>query len=193
MKNGKLYRQFQSTDGLQERLQLIPPLDYRQDLLRLIHGGMTGGHLGAKKMKDQVQRRAYWHGWASDVEQICKSCNSCAQYHRGGLKRKGQLQEMLVGSPGERISIDITGKHPKSRRENYYILTVIDHFTKFADGYAIPNHEATTVARMLINKWFIYFGAPLQILSDRGAEFEGHLFSELCKSMDIDKVRTTAF
>ena len=26
-----------------------------------------------------------------------------------------------------------------------------------------------------------------------GGEFEGHLFSELCKSMDIDKARTTAF
>ena len=100
---------------------------------------------------------------------------------------------MLVGSPGERISIDITGKHPKSKRGNYYILTVIDHFTKFADGYAIPNHEATTVAKMLINRWFVYFGAPLQILSDRGAELESHLFSELCKSMDIDKIRTTAF
>ena len=167
VKDGVLYRKFQTIDGLQEHMQLIPPIEYRRDLLQLIHGGMTGGHLGPRKMKDQVQRRAYWQGWATDVEQYCKTCTSCAQYHRGGLKRKGKLQEMLVGSPGERISIDITGKHPKSRRGNYYILTVIDHFTKFADGYAIPNHEATTVAKMLINRWFVYFGAPLQILSDR--------------------------
>ena len=193
LKDGTLYRQWLTTDGLQERLQLIPPIEYRQEILTLSHGGITGGHLSSKKMKDQVQRRAYWTGWANDVEQFCKSCPACAQYHRGGLKRRGKLQEMLVGSPGERISIDITGKHPKSRRGNSYILTVIDHFTKFADGFPIPNHEATTVAKVLINRWIVYYGTPLQILSDKGAEFEGHLFAELCKAMAIDKARTTAY
>ena len=40
---------------------------------------------------------------------------------------------MLVGEPWERVTIDITGNHPKSRNGNEYILTVIDHFTKWAE------------------------------------------------------------
>jgi len=34
---------------------------------------------------------------------------------------------------------------------------------------------------------------PLQLLTDRGPEFEGELFTELCKWMEIDKIRTTAY
>jgi len=34
---------------------------------------------------------------------------------------------------------------------------------------------------------------PLQLLSDRGAEFEGHIFQEICELLGVDKLRTTAY
>jgi transposase InsO family protein len=40
---------------------------------------------------------------------------------------------------------------------------------------------------------FSRFGAPKQILTDRGPEFEGALFSQLLEWMQIDKLRTTAY
>jgi len=40
---------------------------------------------------------------------------------------------------------------------------------------------------------FSRFGAPRQLLSDRGTEFESELFAELVKWMEIDKLRTTAY
>jgi len=40
---------------------------------------------------------------------------------------------------------------------------------------------------------FSRFGAPRQLFSDRGTEFESELFAELMKWMEIDKLRTTAY
>jgi len=40
---------------------------------------------------------------------------------------------------------------------------------------------------------FSRFGMPLQLLTDRGPEFEVELFTELCKWMEIDEIRTTAY
>ena len=40
---------------------------------------------------------------------------------------------------------------------------------------------------------FSRFGAPGQILTDRGSEFESELFSQLMVWMGIDKLRTTVF
>ena len=40
---------------------------------------------------------------------------------------------------------------------------------------------------------FAKVGVPLQLLSDSGPEFESELFSELMKSMDIDKLRLFAY
>ena len=103
------------------------------------------------------------------------------------------MQTPLAGEPWERISIDITGPHPKSSRQNVYILTVVDHFSKWGEATAIPNHTAYTVARALMTNVFARFGMPAEILTDRGAEFESELFSQLLKWLGIEKLRTTAY
>jgi len=85
--------------------------------------------------------------------------------------------------PLERVSIDITGPHHKSSRQNQYILTVVDHFSKLAEAFPMRDHTASTVARMSMTHVIPHYGAPKQILSDRGAEFESELFSQLMNSM----------
>ena len=69
----------------------------------------------------------------------------------------------------------------------------MDHFSKWADAIPIRNHTASTVARVLFNRVFVYMGVPLQLLSDQGPEFESCLFQELCRWMGIQKLRTTPY
>ena len=61
---------------------------------------------------------------------------------------------MLVGESWERVAIDITGKHPKSRIENEYMLTVMDHFSKWAEAYPLRDRKAPTVAKVLVEQFF---------------------------------------
>ena len=122
-----------------------------------------------------------------------KKCQECARYHRGALPRQAQLQTPTAGEPWQKVSIDITGPHPKSARQNQFILTVVDHFSKWAEALPLRNHTAPTVARALMVHVFSRFGAPSQLLSDRGPEFESELFTQIMRWMEIDKVRTTAY
>jgi len=55
------------------------------------------------------------------------------------------------------------------------------------------NHEATILAGFLVDKIFVQFGVPRQLMSDRGAEFDGKIIKELCEVMGIDKLRTTSY
>ena len=100
---------------------------------------------------------------------------------------------MTVGMPWERIGVDIKGPHPKSRNGYKYILTISDYFTKSADAFPIRNQEASTVAKVLVDRVFAYLGTPIQILTDRGSNFESQLFAELLKRMEVGHVRTTAY
>jgi len=92
-----------------------------------------------------------------------------------------------------RVSVDITGPHPRSSRGNQYILTFVDHFTKWAEAIPIRNHTAPIVARTLMTHVFSRFGAPYQILTDRGPEFESELFKQLLVLMGVEKLRTTPY
>ena len=100
---------------------------------------------------------------------------------------------MVVGEPWERVGVDITGPHPVSNKGNIYILTLIDHFTKWVELFPMRNQEASTVARLLVDRVFCVHGMPHQLLTDQGANFESELFREICSRLSIDKIRTTAY
>ena len=193
MKNNVLYRKTVDKLEMNSSWQMIAPVALRLKIVELSHQGMTGGHLGITRTKEQVRRRVYWPGWSKMVERYCKACEPCARYCRSKPPKQGQLQPMVVGMPWEVMSIDITGPHPKSSRGNVYILTAMDSFSKFAFAFPMRNQEAVTVAKILVDQVFTFFGTPMRILSDQGKNFESQLFQELCRCMNIEKVRTSSY
>jgi len=40
--------------------QIVLPRPYRAEFVKIVHSGMTGGHLGRHKTGEQVRQRAYW-------------------------------------------------------------------------------------------------------------------------------------
>jgi len=85
----------------------------RREFLTVIHGGMTGGHLARRRTAASIQARAYWPKWSSDLDAFLRECEPCARYRRGNAPRKAQMQTPLVGEPWLRVSVDITGPHPR--------------------------------------------------------------------------------
>jgi len=193
VKDNVLYRKWTSIYGTSDRLQIVLPHQYRPEFIRLVHTGMTGGHLGRTKTEEQVRTRAYWPNWRSQVAAELKRCQQCASYHRGKPPKQTLLQPFCAGEPFEVIAVDITGPHPKSSRGNEYIVTVIDLFTKWAEAYPVRNHTAPVVAKVLMDNIISRHGCPKRCLSDRGVEFESGLFQEFCSKMGIEKIRTTAY
>lgn len=102
---------------------------------------------------------------------------------------------MVVGDIFERVGIDLTGPHPRSRKGNIFILTYIDHFSKWAEAIPLPSKEMITVAKALIDNVSTRLGHrhPLQILSDQGREFDNALMLELCTRLGIDKIIKTSY
>ena len=190
---GVLVRVFEEADGTTSWPQIIMPKEIRAEFLRDAHTGVGGGHLGRHRTELAVRARAYWPGWHEDIRRALRTCNECAQYHRGQPARSTHLSPIVCGEPWELLSLDITGPHPASAQGHCYILTMQDNFTKWAEAFAIRRHTAPIVAHILFHQVIMRFGCPRRILSDRGPEFEGEIMAELCTLMQIDKVRSTPF
>ena len=188
-----MYRVSFDRVGRPNGLQLLVPTLLRSEMIDCVHTGLTGSHIGMARTMAQLSRRSWWSGWRSDVRRQLRRCSRCSRYYRGTLPRHGQLQPTRVGDVFERLSIDLTGPHPKSRRGHVYILTVVDPFSKWCECIALRNKEATTVARALVEQVFCRFGSPLALLSDRGGEVDGQLMREVCRLLQIDKLRTTSY
>ena len=172
--------------------QVIMPKAVRQQFIRQVHT-QAAGHLGRNKTQAHVARRAYWPGWTEDVDREVRKCPECAKYHRGAAPRQLPLRPFHSGEPFEVVSIDITGPHPRSKQGNEYIVTIVDLMSKWAEAVAVRNHTAPVVARIIMENIVAKFGTPLRIVSDQGSEFQSGLFTELCKRLQIDKVRTSPY
>ena len=193
IRNGILYRRWESADGSSISWQWISPKSCRQELIKQVHGGMTGGHFAYDKTCLQVQRRAYWFTWRADVKAFCEACIECSTYFRGNPKHQAPRLKFLVGDKFQLVSIDICGPFPRSERGNRFIMTGVDHFSKMAQAYCMPDHQASTVAQTLMQGWIAQFGTMKELLSDNGTEFMSSLFQELCRCMDISHLRTTFY
>ena len=55
------------------------------------------------------------------------------------------------------------------------------------------NQEASTVAKILVEKVICLMGTPARILTDQGPNFESNLFKELCAALGVAKVRTSPY
>jgi len=159
----------------------------------MVHGAGGCEHLGLDKTTAKIQDLAYWVGYRKDIRESLKQCNICAQYHRGKIPRQMGLRSYLAGEPWERIFLNITGRHPKSSQGNVYILTMIDHFSRYALAFPIKDHTAPTVCRILMTKVFPVFGFPLQLLADNGPEFNSSMQTELQNFMGIERLRIAPY
>lgn len=159
----------------------------------MLHDDPQSGHLGIHRTVSRAQNRFYWVDYKPDIIKWvhnCTICNSRKQPHR---KAKSKMKQYCVGAPMERVALDLIGPLPLSHKGNKYVLIVSDYFTKWAEGYPIPDMETTTIVDNFVTNFVCRFGVPRQIHTDQGRQFESGLFKELCKKFSIDKTRTTPF
>ena len=73
------------------------------------------------------------------------------------------------------------------------VLVVIDHFTRFAQAFVLPDKTAQTMAKCLHERVFPTFRAPAKLCSDQGREFKNEVIARVCKEYGIKKIRTTPY
>ena len=107
-----LYRKF--TKGNKVTLQLVVPVGFREEVLRLAHETLLAEHLGIKKTLDTVVSDFFWPGVCGDVARFCKSCDICQRTIQKGRVTKVPLGKLLlIDTPFKRVAVDVVGTFVK--------------------------------------------------------------------------------
>ena len=191
--NKVLYRRWESDDGLRSHLQFLVPRLLQKEMLQKVHDSKNTAHMGRRRTLYALQNFCHWYKMLEDVMFWISTCQICQKRKPLVPKPSAPMQVYTTGAPYERISMDVCGPLVTTPRNNSYVLVISDHFTKYTRAFAMPDQQATTVARILIYEWFAIYGEPMQIHSDQGTNFESKLMHELCDTYGIEKTRTTPF
>ncbi|GFW63770.1 retrovirus-related Pol polyprotein from transposon 412 [Trichonephila clavipes] len=107
LRNGVLYRKFESEDGKTFRWQLVLPRSRIPEVLKELHGSPTGGHFGVMKTLHRVRERFCWGKVRADVEQWCKSCDACSARKGPKIRSRGSCIATMLEHPSN-VSLSIS-------------------------------------------------------------------------------------
>ena len=61
------------------------------------------------------------------------------------------------------------------------------------EAYAIPNHEAETIVRKLVEEWISRYGVMQYLHTDQRREFVSKIFQAMTDIFGVSKTRTTPY
>ena len=121
-------------------------------------------HQGRDRTVSLVRERFYWDTLYKDTSDYVAQCPRCLR--RKGTTRPALLQPFFATQPLEIIHLDHLTLEPcKGQFES--VLVVTDHFTRYAQAYAVKNQTALTTAKVLWEQFLRHYGFPQKILTDQ--------------------------
>ena len=128
--DGVLQRAWKEPATGEVRWQVVVPHSLRGEVLQAVHGAVGSGHFGVTKTLRRLRLGFYWGQHKRDVEDFCRRCDGCTARKGPTERSHAQLQQFPVGSPMERVGVDVVGPLPCTERGNKYVLTAMDYFTE---------------------------------------------------------------
>ncbi|KRY07935.1 Retrovirus-related Pol polyprotein from transposon [Trichinella patagoniensis] len=130
---------------------------------------------------------------SGDVQAWCRTCMQCARRKGPTKNNRAPMQVMTAEYPLQRVGVDILGPLERTSSGNQYVLVLTDCFTKWTAAFLLTNMEAGTVAKVLVEKYIAYFGAPDYLHSDQGRSFEASVVMEMSRLFGIRKTRYSPY
>eukprot|EP00731_Ephydatia_muelleri_P007513 Em0003g1761a len=109
--------------------------------------------------------------------QVARWLETMAEFQKSPPRNKAPLEVSHAIRPLERIAMDILGPLPETPRE----------------AYPLPDMEALSIAKVLVNEFICRFGVPDSIHTDQGKNFEAKVIQEICHLLGVTKTRTTPY
>ena len=140
-------------------------------------------HFGGKLLLSRLIGRFYWPTRAKDAAYYARTCKECQLF--GPLCSSAGIKPIVHLQPMDMLGMDfIDPIAPMSNSGNRYIVILVDYFTRYMFGQAVPNATGEA-ARNLLETFVDLLGWPLSIYTDNGPHFTGKEFHGLLEERGV--------
>ncbi len=173
--------------------QLVVPQKMTTEILSRSHDHKLAGHMGVTRTLSRVTTRYFWPKVKEAVVKFVRNCLLCAK-RKGHRKNVAPLQPLPAATfAWQRVAMDIVGPLEESYKGNRYILVMTEYSTRYAETAPMENQTAITVANAFVQSIILRHGAPNEILTDQGTNFQSGLVQSILDLLQVKRLRTSAY
>ena len=154
-----------------EDSKIVVPRPKRQYLLDLLHKS----HAGVTRTLKTARAAYYWPTMKNDIEaliQRCEECQTLRPAQHDVVKPFPEAEE-----PMHSVAMDLFSYAGMDH------LVMVDRFSNFV-WVARLKSTSTAAVTDILDRWFLDFGLPTEVISDNGPQFRSE-FAEYCRGKNI--------
>lgn len=164
-------------------------------LIQETHDSPVTGHPGRDSTLAIRSRNYFWPGISKVVRRFCRNCDVCGRTHVWREMKKRLLHPLPIPDRfHSELSIDFMTDLPaKSSSEPRYMLVIVDRLLGSVVIEDMMSMKAEECAKVFLKIHIRYHGFPSHITSDRGSNWVGDFWRELCRIIGMKQRLSTAF
>ena len=104
-------------------------------VLREVHKGVCGNHIGAQALVGKVLRQIYyWPIILKNTTDLVRRCKICQEHAKISRLPSKPLTSITSPWPFQQWGLDILGPLPLGKGQCKFIIVAVDYFTKWAEA-----------------------------------------------------------
>ncbi|XP_057730374.1 uncharacterized protein LOC130945689 [Arachis stenosperma] len=142
---GQLFRK-----GLNQPLLKCLHPDQTDYVLREVHEGCCGHHIGGKALARKLIRAGYyWPSMMADSKEFVKKCVKCQQNANFARAPASELSLLTTYRPFSQWGIDLLGPFPVGPGQVKYLIVAIDYYTKWIEAEPLANISSSNCRKFM--------------------------------------------
>ena len=161
-------------------------------VLREVHEGVCGNHIGARALAGNVLRQGYyWPTILRDATDLVKRCKICQEHAKISRLPSEPLTSITRPWPFQQWGLDILGPLPIGKGQCKFIIVAVDYFTKWAEAKPLATITEQKICNFVWRAIICRFGIPRAPVSDNGKQFDNAKFRDFCVELGIKNYYST--
>ena len=155
-------------------------------VLREVHEGICGNHIGARALDGKVLRQGYyWPTILKDATDLVKKCRICQEHAKISRLPSEPLTSITSPLPFQQWGLNILGPLPLGNGQCKFIIAAVDYFTKWAEVEPLATIIEQKIHNFVWRAIICRFGIPRALISDNGKQFDNAKFRDFCAELRI--------
>ena len=130
-------------------------------VLREVHKGICGNHIGARALAGKVLRQGYyWPTILRDATDLVRRCKICQEHAKISRIPFEPLTSITSPWPFQQWGLDILGPLPIGKGQCRFIIVAVDYFTKWTEGRTFGHNHRTKDTQFCVANYYMQVWYP---------------------------------